>query len=229
VIEAIFDRDSFLEVHPYYARNAIVGFARMAGSCVGIVANQPEYLAGVLDINSSDKIARFVRLCDAFNIPIVTFVDCPGYLPGVDQEHYGVIRHGAKIIYAYCESTVPKISIVTRKAIGGAYIAMSSKQMRSDLAFAWPTAQIAVMGAQGAVRILRRKELAAAQDPAAAEAAFISEYREKFFNPYRAADMGQIDEVIEPKETRPRLIRALEVLRTKVQQNPPKKHGLMPV
>lgn len=229
VIEAVFDRDSFLEVHPYYARNAIVGFARLDGYCVGIVANQPEYLAGVLDINSSDKIARFVRLCDAFNIPIVTFVDCPGYLPGVDQEHYGVIRHGAKIIYAYCESTVPKISIVTRKAIGGAYIAMSSKQMRSDLAFAWPTAQIAVMGAQGAVRILRRKELAAAQDPAVAEADFVGEYREKFFNPYRAADMGQIDEVIEPKETRPRLIRALEVLRTKVQQNPPKKHGLMPV
>jgi acetyl-CoA carboxylase carboxyltransferase component len=229
VISAVFDRDSFLEVHPYYARNAIVGFARMDGYSVGIVANQPEYLAGVLDINSSDKIARFVRLCDAFNVPIITFVDCPGYLPGVDQEHYGVIRHGAKVIYAYCESTVPKISIVTRKAIGGAYIAMSSKQMRSDLAFAWPTAQIAVMGAQGAVRILRRRELAAAKDPKEAEAAFVAEYREKFFNPYRAADMGQIDEVIEPKETRPRLIRALEVLRTKVQQNPPKKHGLMPV
>jgi acetyl-CoA carboxylase carboxyltransferase component len=229
VIEAVFDRDSFLEVHPYYARNAIVGFARLDGYSVGIVANQPEYLAGVLDINSSDKIARFVRLCDAFNIPLVTFVDCPGYLPGVEQEHYGVIRHGAKVIYAYCESTVPKISIVTRKAIGGAYIAMSSKQMRSDLAFAWPTAQIAVMGASGAVRILRRRELAQAKDPTAAEAAFIDEYREKFFNPYRAADMGQIDEVIEPRETRPRLIRAMEVLRTKVQQNPPKKHGLMPV
>ncbi|HEY3291148.1 MAG TPA: acyl-CoA carboxylase subunit beta, partial [Anaerolineae bacterium] len=229
VIEAIFDRDSFLEVHPYYACNAIVGFARMDGYSVGIVANQPEFLAGVLDINSSDKIARFVRLCDAFNIPVVTFVDCPGYLPGTDQEYAGVIRHGAKVIYAYCESTVPKISIVTRKAIGGAYIAMSSKQMRSDLAFAWPTAQIAVMGAAGAVRILRRRELAKAQDPAAAEAAFVAEYSDLFFNPYRAADMGQIDEVIEPKETRPRLIRALEVLRTKVQQNPPKKHGLMPV
>jgi len=183
----------------------------------------------VLDINSSDKIARFVRLCDAYNIPVVTFVDCPGYLPGTDQEYAGVIRHGAKVIYAYCEATVPKISIVTRKAIGGAYIAMSSKQMRSDLAFAWPTAQIAVMGAEGAVRILRRRELAKSMDPAAAEAAFVAEYRDKFFNPYRAADMGQIDEVIEPKETRPRLIRALEVLRTKVQQNPPKKHGLMPV
>ncbi len=229
VIRAIFDRDSFLEVHPYYACNAIVGFARMDGYSVGIVANQPESLAGVLDINSSDKIARFVRLCDAYNIPVVTFVDCPGYLPGTDQEYAGVIRHGAKVIYAYCEATVPKISIVTRKAIGGAYIAMSSKQMRSDLAFAWPTAQIAVMGAEGAVRILRRRELAKSMDPAAAEAAFVAEYRDKFFNPYRAADMGQIDEVIEPKETRPRLIRALEVLRTKVQQNPPKKHGLMPV
>ena len=229
VIRAIFDRDRFLEVHPYYACNAIVGFARMDGYSVGIVANQPESLAGVLDINSSDKIARFVRLCDAYNIPVVTFVDCPGYLPGTDQEYAGVIRHGAKVIYAYCEATVPKISIVTRKAIGGAYIAMSSKQMRSDLAFAWPTAQIAVMGAEGAVRILRRRELAKSMDPAAAEAAFVAEYRDKFFNPYRAADMGQIDEVIEPKETRPRLIRALEVLRTKVQQNPPKKHGLMPV
>lgn len=229
VIEAIFDRDSFLEVHAYYARNAIVGFARLDGYSVGVVANQPAYLAGVLDINSSDKIARFVRICDAYNIPIVTFVDCPGYLPGVDQEHYGVIRHGAKVIYAYCEATVPKISIVTRKAIGGAYIAMSSKQMRSDLAYAWPTAQIAVMGADGAVRILRRRELAEARDPATLHAEFVAEYREKFFNPYMAADMGQVDEVIEPKETRPRLIRALEVLRTKVQQNPPKKHGLMPV
>jgi acetyl-CoA carboxylase carboxyltransferase component len=156
-------------------------------------------------------------------------VDTPGYLPGVDQEHYGVIRHGAKVIYAYCEATVPKISIVTRKAMGGAYLAMSSKQMRSDLAFAWPTAQIAVMGADGAVRVLRRRELAGAKDPAALEERFVKEYREAFMNPYRAADVGQIDEVIEPRETRPRLVRALEVLRTKVQQNPPRKHGLMPV
>jgi acetyl-CoA carboxylase carboxyltransferase component len=229
VIEAVFDRGSFLEVHAYYARNAIVGFARLDGYSVGVVANQPAHLAGALDIDSSDKIARFVRLCDVYNIPIVTFVDCPGYLPGVDQEHYGIIRHGAKVIYAYCEATVPKISIVTRKAIGGAYIAMSSKQMRSDLAYAWPTAQIAVMGAEGAVRILRRRELARAEDPAALEQEFVREYREKFFNPFVAADLGQIDEVIEPRETRPRLIRALEVLRTKVQQNPPKKHGLMPV
>jgi acetyl-CoA carboxylase carboxyltransferase component len=229
VINAIFDRDSFLEIQPYYAMNALTGFARLDGYSVGVVANQPAHMAGVLDINSSDKIARFVRTCDAYNIPIITFVDCPGYLPGVDQEHYGVIRHGAKVIYAFCEATVPKISIVVRKAIGGAYIAMSSKQMRSDLAFAWPMAQIAVMGADGAVRILRRQELAAMDDPARVEREFVAEYRDKFFNPYVAADMGQIDEVIEPRETRPRLIRALEVLRTKVQQNPQKKHGLMPV
>jgi acetyl-CoA carboxylase carboxyltransferase component len=229
VVEAVFDRDSFLEVQPYYAMNAITGFARLDGYSAGIVANQPAHMAGILDINSSDKIARFVRICDAYNIPVITFVDCPGYLPGVDQEHYGVIRHGAKVIYAYCEATVPKISIVVRKAMGGAYIAMSSKQMRSDLAYAWPTAQIAVMGADGAVRILRRQELAAAADPAQLEHDFVAEYRQKFYNPYVAADMGQIDEVIEPRETRPRLIRALEVLRTKVQQNPQKKHGLMPV
>jgi len=229
VIESVVDCDSFLEIHPYYARNAIVGFARLDGYSVGIVANQPAHMAGVLDIDSSDKIARFVRICDCYNIPVVTFVDTPGYLPGIDQEHYGIIRHGAKVIYAYCEATVPKVSIVTRKAMGGAYLAMSSKQMRSDLALAWPTAQIAVMGADGAVRVLRRKELASAKDPAALEKEFIQEYRDKFYNPYRAADVGQIDEVIEPRETRPRLIRALEVLRTKVQQNPPKKHGLMPV
>lgn len=229
VIEAIVDHGSFLPVHPYYARNAIVGFARLDGYSVGIVANQPAHLAGVLDIDSSDKIARFVRICDAFNIPLITFVDTPGYLPGLDQEHYGIIRHGAKVIYAYCEATVPKISIVTRKAIGGAYIAMSSRQMRCDLAFAWPSAQIAVMGAEGAVRILRKRELVTAEDPEALERQFAQEYRDRFFNPYIAANVGQIDEVIEPKETRPRLIRALEVLRTKVKQNPPKKHGLMPV
>jgi acetyl-CoA carboxylase carboxyltransferase component len=229
VIESVFDRDSFFEIHAYYARNAIVGFARLDGYSVGLVANQPAYLAGALDIDSSDKIARFVRICNAFNIPLVTFVDTPGYLPGVDQEHYGVIRHGAKVIYAYCEATVPKISIVTRKAIGGAYVAMCSKQMRSDLAFAWPTAQIAVMGAEGAVRIMRRRELLAAENPDELSKTFADEYRQRFLNPYMAADTGQIDEVIEPRETRPRLVRALEILRTKVQQNPPKKHGLMPV
>ncbi|NUQ37509.1 MAG: acyl-CoA carboxylase subunit beta [Caldilineales bacterium] len=229
VIRAVVDRESFLEVHSQYARNAITGFARLDGFAVGVIANQPAHLAGVLDIDSSDKIARFIRICDAFNLPLITFVDTPGFLPGVNQEHYGVIRHGAKVIYAYCEATVPKISIVLRKAMGGAYIAMSSKQMRSDLAYAWPTAQIAVMGAEGAVRILYRKELEDAPDKEARAQEFIDLYRQKFFNPYVAADMGQIDEVIEPRETRPRLIRALQVLRTKVQQNPPKKHGLMPV
>jgi len=227
-IEAICDRDSFLEVHAEFAPNAVVGFARLDGYAVGIVANQPAYMAGALNIDASDKISRFVRVCDAYNIPLVTFVDCPGFLPGVEQEYGGVIRHGAKIIYAYTEATVPKLSIVTRKAIGGSYVAMSSKQMRNDIAFAWPTAQIAVMGAEGAVRILYRQELAKAADPVALERAFVAEYRQKFFNPFRAADLGQIDEVIEPRETRPSLIRALEVLRTKVQQNPTKKHGLAP-
>jgi len=229
VIESVFDRDSFLEIHPYFARNAIVGFARLDGHSVGIVANQPAHLAGALDIDSSDKIARFVSTCDAFNVPIVTFVDTPGYLPGIDQEHYGIIRHGSKVIYAFCQATVPKITIVTRKAMGGAYVAMCSKQMRSDLAFAWPSAQIAVMGAVGAVRVLRRKELATAEDPKALERQFVEEYHDRFMNPYMAADTGQIDEVIEPRETRPRLVRALEVLRTKVQQNPPKKHGIIPM
>jgi acetyl-CoA carboxylase carboxyltransferase component len=229
VIDAIFDQDSFLEIHPYFARNAIVGFARLGGHSVGIVANQPSHLAGALDIDSSDKISRFVSTCDAFNVPIVTFVDTPGYLPGVAQEHYGIIRHGSKIIYAFCQATVPKISIVTRKAMGGAYVAMCSKQMRSDLAFAWPTAQIAVMGATGAVRVLRRKELTTAQNPSALEKEFVDEYHDRFMTPYMAADTGQIDEVIEPRETRPRLARALEVLRTKVQQNPPKKHGIIPM
>jgi acetyl-CoA carboxylase carboxyltransferase component len=228
VIGHVFDRDSFLEIQPRYAANALTGFARLDGFSVGIVANQPVHMAGALDIDASDKISRFIRICDAYNIPIVTFVDCPGFLPGTDQEYRGVIRHGAKIIYAYCEATVPKISIVTRKAMGGAYVAMSSKQMRTDLAFAWPTAQIAVMGAEPAVRVLYRNEVAAAADPAKRSAELVSYYRDKFFNPYRAADVGQIDEVIEPHETRPRLVRALEVLRTKVQQNPPKKHGLIP-
>jgi acetyl-CoA carboxylase carboxyltransferase component len=229
VIDAVFDRDSFLETHSCFAPNAIVGFARLDGYSVGIVANQPAHLAGALDIDAADKISRFIRICDAYNIPLITFVDCPGFLPGVEQEYHGVIRHGAKIIYAYTEATVPKISIVTRKAMGGSYVAMSSKQMRNDLAFAWPTAQIAVMGAEAAVRILYRQEIVKAADPAAMEKAFVAEYRQKFFNPFRAADVGQIDEVIEPRETRPRLVRALEVLRTKVQQNPSKKHGLMPV
>ncbi len=228
VIGPVFDRESFLEIHPNFAPNAVVGFARLDGYSVGVVANQPAYMSGALNIDASDKIARFIRTCDAYNIPLVTLVDTPGFLPGIDQEYGGVIRHGAKIIYAYCESTIPKISVVTRKAMGGAYVAMGSKQMRNDLAFAWPTAQIAVMGAEPAVRVLYRDEVKSAADPAAKERELLAYFREKFFNPYRAADVGQIDEVIEPRETRPRLIRALEILRTKVQQNPPKKHGLFP-
>jgi acetyl-CoA carboxylase carboxyltransferase component len=228
VLERIVDRDSLLELQPYWARNALIGFARLDGFPVGIVANQPAHLAGALDIDASDKISRFIRICDAYNVPILTFVDTPGFLPGVEQEYGGVIRHGAKIIYGYAAATVPKISVVVRKAIGGAYVAMSSKQLRCDLNFAWPTAQIAVMGPEGAVRILRRREIERAADPATAERAFVDAYRSAFFSPYRAADLGQVDEVIEPRETRPRLIRALEVLRTKVQPGPPRKHGLIP-
>ena len=228
IIERVFDRESFLEIQPYWACNAVVGFARLDGFSVGVIANQPAHLAGALDIDSSDKISRFTRICDTYNIPLVTFVDTPGFLPGVEQEYGGVIRHGAKIIYGYAAATVPKISVVVRKAIGGAYVAMSSKQLRCDLNFAWPTAQIAVMGPDAAVRILRRQEIREAADPAAVERDFVGEYREAFFNPYRAADLGQVDEVIAPHETRPRLIRALEVLRTKVQLNPARKHGLIP-
>ena len=229
VIASVFDRGSFLEVQAHFARNALVGLARLDGYPVGVVANQPMYIAGVLDIDSADKISRFVRFCDAFNLPLITLVDCPGYLPGIAQEHGGVIRHGAKIIYAYCEATVPKISVVVRKAMGGAYIAMSSKQMRTDLAYAWPTAEIAVMGPEGAVNILYREEIRKAADPVATRKKLLQDYTDKFHNPYSAADMGQIDEVIEPSFTRLRLINALEILRSKVASNPPKKHGLMPV
>ncbi|MCX6033232.1 MAG: acyl-CoA carboxylase subunit beta [Chloroflexi bacterium] len=229
VVSGVFDRGSFLEVHAHYAKNALIGFARLDGYPVGVVANQPLFIAGVLDTDSADKIARFVRFCDAFNLPIITFVDCPGYLPGVAQEHGGIIRHGAKIIYSYCEATVPKISVVVRKAMGGAYIAMSSKQMRTDLAYAWPSAEIAVMGPEGAVNILYREEISKAANPAERRQQLIQEYVDKFHNPYSAADMGQIDEVIEPSTTRLRLITALEILRSKVSSNPPKKHGLMPM
>lgn len=229
LLASIFDYDSMLELHPHFAGNALVGFGRLDGQSVGFVANQPTVMSGCLDIDSSDKISRHITLCDQYNIPLVTFVDCPGYLPGVEQEYNGVIRHGAKIIYAYCQATVPKISVVTRKAMGGSYVALSSRQMNNDVAFAWPTAQIAVMGAEGAARILHRRAIEAADDPRAETARFIEDYREKFFNPYQAADVGQIDEVIEPRETRPRLIRAFEVLRTKVAHPIPKKHGLFPV
>lgn len=229
IINSVFDRSSFLEVQAHFAPNALVGLARLDGFPVGVVANQPIFLAGVLDIDSSDKISRFVRFCDAFNLPVITLVDCPGYLPGIAQEHGGVIRHGAKIIYAYCEATVPKISVVVRKAMGGAYIAMSSKQMRTDLAYAWPSAEIAVMGPEGAINVLYRNELKRAEDPVALRKELLQEYVAKFHNPYTAADMGQIDEVIEPSFTRLRLINALEILRSKTASNPPKKHGLMPV
>ncbi len=228
VLESVFDTGSVLQVQEQYARNALVGFARLDGRSVGFIANQPMFMSGVLDINSSDKISRFIRTCDVYNLPIVTFVDCPGYLPGTDQEYNGVIRHGAKIIYAYCEATVPKVSIVTRKAVGGSYVALSSRQMRNDVAFAWPTAQIAVMGPDGAAPLVNGKAIKEAADPKAALADFVAEYREKFFNPYRAADIGQIDAVIEPRETRPQLIQILQVLQTKVAGNPSKKHGIFP-
>jgi propionyl-CoA carboxylase beta chain len=229
VIDSVFDRGSFLEVHAAFAPNAIVGFARLNGAVVGIVAQQPLHLAGVIDIDGSDKISRFVRFCDCFNIPIVTLVDSPGFLPGVGQEHGGIIRHGAKIVYAYSEATVPKISIVTRKAYGGAYIVMSSKCIRTDLCFAWPTAEIAVMGAEGAVAILHRRALKEAADPEGLHAELVSRFREDFGKPYVAAASGHIDDVIKPSETRSRLVTALHLLRDKAVQRPAKKHGNMPV
>ncbi len=229
VIRKVFDRGSFFEVHRDFAQNAIVGFVRLHGQVVGIVAQQPMMMAGVIDINASDKIARFIRFCDAFNIPIVTFVDSPGFMPGVAQEHGGIIRHGAKIVYAYSEATVPKLCIVTRKAYGGAYIVMSSKYIRTDLVFAWPTAELAVMGAEGAINILYRKQLKAMDDSEAERARLVAEFREKFSKPYAAAASGHIDDILIPAETRPRLIAALELLRDKQVRLPPKKHGNIPL
>lgn len=229
LIRRVVDLDSFLEIHQAFAPNAIVGLARLHGQVVGIVAQQPQVLAGVIDINAADKISRFIRICDAFNIPLITFVDSPGFLPGVAQEQSGIIRHGAKIVFAYSEATVPKISIVTRKAYGGAYIVMSSKYLRTDLTFAWPTAEIAVMGAEGAVSILHRKQLVASADPEIEKARLIADYQEKFGKPYHAAASGHIDEIILPAETRPRLIAALELLRDKQAVPLRKKHGIMPV
>jgi acetyl-CoA carboxylase carboxyltransferase component len=225
----VFDQGDFMEVQARYARNIIVGFARLNGRPVGIVAQQPSVLAGVLDINSSTKGARFVRFCDAFNIPLVTFVDVPGFLPGVGQEHGGIIRHGAKLLYAYCEATVPKLTVITRKAYGGAYDVMSSKHIRSDANFAWPTAEIAVMGVEGAVEIIFRDQIARAEDPSAEKRRLESEYRARFANPYEAAARGYIDAVIEPRETRPRLIAALEIFKDKRERNPPRKHGNIPL
>jgi len=206
-----------------------VGFARLGGHSIGIVANQPSVLAGVLDIDASEKGGRFVRFCDAFNIPILTFVDVPGFLPGTDQEHGGIIRSGAKLLYAYCEATVPKLTVITRKAYGGAYDVMSSKHIRGDVNLAWPSAELAVMGPEGAVEIIFRHELKEADDPVARKDELVADYREKFANPYVAASRGYIDDVIEPRETRPRLINALEMLSNKRDTNPPKKHGCIPL
>ena len=207
----------------------MVGLGRLDGYTVGIVGNQPAALAGTLDIDASVKAARFVRFCDGFNIPIVTFVDVPGFLPGVDQEHGGIIRHGAKLLYAYAEATVPKITVITRKAYGGAYVVMNSRSLRADLVYAWPSAQIAVMGAQGAVNIIHRRELSDVDDAEPERQRLIGEYEQKFNNPYLAAERGLVDEVIEPRETRPRLIRAFEMLRTTRESPPPKKHGNIPL
>lgn len=229
VIRLVVDDGEFFEVHEHYAQNIVVGLARLNGRSVGIVAQQPAVLAGCLDINSADKGARFVRFCDCFNIPLITFVDVPGFLPGVGQEHGGIIRHGAKLLYAYCEATVPKLTVITRKAYGGAYDVMSSKHVRGDINYAWPTAEIAVMGPDGAVNIIFRKEIAEAEDPEAEREQLTEEYREQFAHPYTAAARGYIDDVIEPQETRPRLISALEMLQNKRQSNPPKKHGNIPL
>jgi len=229
VIEKVVDNGDFLEVHEHFAQNIIVGFARLDGRPIGLVAQQPAVLAGVLDIDCSVKGARFVRFCDSFNIPILTFEDVPGFLPGTAQEHGGIIRHGAKLLYAYCEATVPKITVITRKSYGGAYCVLSSKQVRGDINLAWPTAEIAVMGPDGAVNIIYRKELKEAKDPKKLKEKLVREYRERFANPYYAAALGYIDEVIEPAQTRRKLVKALKMLENKRQKNPPKKHGSIPL
>jgi acetyl-CoA carboxylase carboxyltransferase component len=229
VIEAVVDDGDYVEYFPHWAGSITCGFARLDGKPVGVVGNQPMVLAGVLDVNSSEKAARFVRTCDAFNIPLVTFVDVPGFLPGVDQEHGGIIRHGAKLLYAYCEATVPRIQVITRKAYGGAYVVMNSKSIGADLAFAWPSAELAVMGPQGAVEIVFRKELAAAEDPIAKRAELVDEYTEKFCNPYVAAERGFVDDVIDPAETRIKLIAGLDLLRSKREELPKRKHGNVPL
>jgi propionyl-CoA carboxylase beta chain len=229
VINGIVDGDSFLEVHAGFARNIICGFARVEGRSVGVIAQQPDVLAGVLDIDASDKAARFVRTCDCFNVPLLTLVDVPGFLPGVDQEHRGIIRHGAKLLYAFAEATVPKVTVITRKAYGGAYDVMSSKHIRGDLNFAWPTAEIAVMGVEGAVNIVFKDRIAAAADPDAERTKLVTEYEERFANPYVAAGRGYIDEVIRPAETRSRVAAALSMLDGKRQPGPRRKHGNIPL
>jgi propionyl-CoA carboxylase beta chain len=229
IIETVVDDNHFFEVQSQFARNLVVGFGRFGGRSVGIVANQPSHLAGCLDIDASVKGARFVRYCDSFNIPIVTFVDVPGFLPGVDQEYGGIIRHGAKLLYAFAEATVPKVTVITRKAYGGAYDVMSSKHIGADVNFAYPTGEIAVMGPEGAVKIIFRKEIAEADDPETRKDELVEEYREKFANPFRAAELGYIDEIIDPRDTRPRIVRSLEILENKRDENPPKKHGNIPL
>lgn len=229
VIRAVVDNEDFFEVQPLYASNIIIGFARLNGRSVAIIANQPAQLAGCLDINASDKASRFIRFCDAFNIPLITFTDVPGYLPGVGQEHGGVIRHGAKLLYAYSEATVPKLNVILRKAYGGAYIAMSSRHLGADLVLAWPTAEIAVMGPDGAANIIFRKEIEASENPIETRQQKIAEYYDRFANPYIAAQRGYVDDVIEPEATRPRLINALQMLEGKRESRPPKKHGNFPV
>ena len=229
IIGSVFDDGEFFEIHKYWAQNILCGFARLNGHPVGVVANQPQVLAGCLDITSSTKGARFVRFCDAFNIPIVTFVDVPGFLPGTEQEYGGIIRHGAKLLYAFAEATVPRMTVITRKAYGGAYVVMNSKHIRADISFAWPSAEIAVMGAEGAVNIIHRKEIAAAGDAAAKRVELIADYSERFSTPYIAAERGYVDAVIEPQETRHKLIRSLEMLRSKRETIPQRKHGNIPL
>jgi len=229
VIEAVVDDGEFFEVNALWAMNIVCGFARIDGHAIGIVGNQPSNLAGTLDIDASEKAARFVRTCDAFNVPLVTFVDVPGFLPGTDQEYGGIIRHGAKLLYAYCESTVPRVQIITRKAYGGAYVVMNSKSIGADLAFAWPSAEVAVMGAPGAVNLIHRKELEAADDVETKRTELIAEYEERFANPYVAAERGYVDDVIDPRETRRVLARSLAMLRTKREQMPSRKHGNVPL
>jgi propionyl-CoA carboxylase beta chain len=229
LISAVVDEGYFYEVQHEFAHNILVGLARLGGRTIGIVANQPASLAGCLDINASVKAARFIRFCDCFNIPIVTFVDVPGFLPGTEQEYHGIIRHGAKLLYAYAEATVPKVTIVTRKAYGGGYIVMSSKHLRGDINLAYPTAEIAVMGPEGAINIVFRDALQKAAEPAKKRDELVANYRDTFANPFKAAESGYIDAVIYPEETRPTLIRALEMLKNKQDNNPPKKHGNIPL
>ncbi len=229
VIEKVVDQGTFLEIQPHWARNAIVGLARIGGHSVGVVAQEPAVMAGVIDIDASDKMTRFVMMCDCFNIPLVTFVDSPGFLPGIAQEHGGIIRHGAKLLYAYSNATVPKVTIITRKAYGGAYVVMSSKYLGTDVTYAWPSAEIAVLGAEGAVNILFKRQIEAAADPLAERKRLADEYRRKFNNPYHSASTGYVDDIIEPKESRPKIIAALAALRDKYAPAPPRKHGNIPV